>query len=360
MISKESLTPEWLVEVSKKNNKADRILVEKVIRALLLLEGLVASELKFVFKGGTALMLLLGSTRRLSIDIDIIASKDQQLEDQFQEFLADQGFIRFELQERKANSDIEKAHYKFIYEPVHKSNLEEDYVLLDILFEAPHYAKVIDWPIDSSFVKQNGEPHMVKVPCHEDILGDKLTAFAPNTTGIPYEKSGDLKTMEIMKQLFDIGSLLDVVQDTSIIAKTFDIFASTEIGYRKCESDVNGVLNDIYDTALHITTRGADGKGDFNALNKGINQVKRFIFSENYHLDRAITDASKAAYLATVLQLKHNKLEKYSNPEDVKNLIIDQSFNSKLNKLKKGNPEAFFYWYQIYLLRQRQPSNFRQ
>jgi len=82
--------------------------------------------------------------------------------------------------------------------------------------------------------------------------------------------------MEIMKQLFDIGSLLDVVQDTSIITKTFDVFASTEIGYRKCETDVNGVLNDIYDTALHITTRGADGKGDFNTLNKGINQVKRF------------------------------------------------------------------------------------
>jgi len=177
------------MEVSKKYNRADRILVEKVIRALLLLEGLVTSELKFVLKGGTALMLLLGSTRRLSIDIDIITSKDQQLEDQFQEFLADQGFIRFELQERKANSDIEKAHYKFNYKPVHKSNLEEDYVLLDILFEAPHYAKVIDWPIDSSFVKQTGEPHMVKVPCHEDILGDKLTAFAPNTTGIPYSKA---------------------------------------------------------------------------------------------------------------------------------------------------------------------------
>lgn len=351
MISKESLTLEWLTLVSRKNNKADRILVEKVIRALLLLEGLAGSDIEFVFKGGTALMLLLGSTRRLSIDIDIIASKDQQLEGQFEKFLVDQGFIGFELQERKVETNIEKVHYKFFYMPVHKSNLEVDYVLLDVLYEEPHYARIVDLSIDSNFVKQDGESLMVKVPCHEDILGDKLTAFAPNTTGIPYEKRGDLKTMEIMKQLFDIGSLLDVVHDTSIISKTFEIFALTEIGYRKCETDVNGVLNDIYETALHIATRGEQGNGDFNALSKGINQVKRFIFSENYHLDRAITDASKAAYLATVLQFKQARLVKYRDLEDVKSLLIDQSFNSKLNKLKKGNPEAFFYWYQIYLLR---------
>lgn len=52
MISKDSLTTEWLNSVSVKNNKADKILIEKVIRALLLLEGLVKAEAQFVFKGG--------------------------------------------------------------------------------------------------------------------------------------------------------------------------------------------------------------------------------------------------------------------------------------------------------------------
>ncbi|WP_179415973.1 nucleotidyl transferase AbiEii/AbiGii toxin family protein [Mucilaginibacter sp. E4BP6] len=351
MISKESLTPEWLAGVSAKNNRADKILVEKVIRALLLLEGLVKSDLKFVFKGGTALMLLMNSTKRLSIDIDIIVSKQQGLDQHFTSFLTEQGFTRFELQERKTATGIEKAHYKFFYVPVHKSNLNEDYVLLDILFEEPHYAKVIDWPIDSSFVQQNGDPIKVKLPCHEDILGDKLTAFAPNTTGIPYEKSGDLKTMEIMKQLFDIGSLVDVVEDIGIVAQTFDIFAKTEIGYRKCDTDVNGVLDDIYDTALHICSRGVEGKGDFAALTRGITQIKRFIFSESYHIDRAIVDAAKAAYMATVLQEQHTELVRYQDAAQVKDLVIDQTFNSKLNKLKRGNPEAFFYWYQISLVK---------
>lgn len=354
MISKESLTAEWLSTVSVKNNKADKILIEKVIRALLLLEGLAKTHVQFVFKGGTALMLLMNSTKRLSIDIDVIISDPtQDLEKKFQGFLEDQGFTSFKLQHRKTEGLIEKAHYQFFYKPVHQSNKPEDYVLLDVLYEEPHYAKIIRFPIDSSFIKQEGTPLKVDIPCFEDILGDKLTAFAPNTVGIPYEKADDSRAMEIIKQLFDIGSLLQPATDIHIISKTFGLFAKTEIGYRNCEADENAVLDDIYSTALHICSRGEKGKGDYRALSLGINQVKRFIFSENYHLDRAITDAAKAAYLATVLKYKVTRLNKYQGIESIKDLVINQEFDSKFNKLRKGNPEAFFYWYQISLIRER-------
>ena len=57
MIDQEKVTLDWIEKVSKANRKADKILVEKVIRAILLLEGLVKLRLPFVFKGGTALML---------------------------------------------------------------------------------------------------------------------------------------------------------------------------------------------------------------------------------------------------------------------------------------------------------------
>jgi hypothetical protein len=179
----------------------------------------------------------------------------------------------------------------------------------------------------------------------------KLTAFAPNTTGIPYYKGKDLRAMEIMKQLYDIGSLLDAAEDVAIVAKTFRIFANTEIGYRECDTDANGVLDDIYDTALHICSRGTDGKGDFKALSQGILSVKNFIFSERYHIERAIVDASKAAYIATVIKHDLGKFEKYIGFEKIKDFIIDQSFNQKLNKLKKSSPEAFHYWYQISIIK---------
>ncbi|RYE16590.1 MAG: hypothetical protein EOP45_17250, partial [Sphingobacteriaceae bacterium] len=155
MISHNSLTINWLDQVSSENRKADKILVEKVIRALLLLEGLVKGELEFVFKGGTALMLLNNSTKRLSIDIDVIVSdQTQDLEAIFDHLIPEQGFIRYEIQERNTNSNIEKAHYKFYYIPVHQTNIAEDYVLLDILFEEPHYFNIVNQLINSSFLIQ--------------------------------------------------------------------------------------------------------------------------------------------------------------------------------------------------------------
>ena len=59
MIKKECTSKDWIEAVSKKKRNADKILVEKVVRALMLLEGLATSDLEFVFKDGTALMLLL-------------------------------------------------------------------------------------------------------------------------------------------------------------------------------------------------------------------------------------------------------------------------------------------------------------
>ncbi len=54
-----------------------------------------------VFKGGTALMLILGkAAHRLSIDIDLICPPGTNIEDYLKSF-ADFGFINLELVERK-------------------------------------------------------------------------------------------------------------------------------------------------------------------------------------------------------------------------------------------------------------------
>ena len=34
----------------------------------------------------------------------------------------------------------------------------------------------------------------------------------------------------------------------------------------------------------------------------------------------------------------------------MKDWLIAQPINTKLNRLKRSNPEAFFYWYKIYEL----------
>ena len=233
MINQQEISIEWLEKVSKENGKADKIIVEKVIWALLLLEGLVKRKLPFVFKGGTSLMLHFNSAKCLSIDIDIILQDElDDLEEILDAVAAEQGFLRKESQHRNTQSKIKKEHYKFFYNPLHKTNKDEEYVLLDILFEKVNYSKIILLPIQSVFVPIIGEPLNVKVPSLEDILGDKLTAFAPNTTGIPYLKNEDSMSMEIIKQLFDIGTLFDLIQNIETVKKAFDIVSRQEIGYR--------------------------------------------------------------------------------------------------------------------------------
>jgi len=353
MINKNEISIEWLKQVSKQHRNADKILVEKVIRALLLLEGLVKQNLNFVFKGGTALMLHFNSAKRLSIDIDIIIPNEiNDLEPVLDTIVEGQGFLRKELQHRSTSSKIKKEHYKFFYTPVHKTQKDEEYVLLDILFEDVNYENVISLPIQSDFVPLGGKPLNVSIPSLEDILADKLTAFAPYTTGIPYFKKEDSMSMEIIKQLYDIGNLFDVACNLGTIKTTFYRFAKTEIEYRNEKNiTASDVLEDIYQTSLCIVTRGTDGKGNFEELQKGLQRIGNFIFSESYHIEKAIIHASKAAYLSTLIQRNAKTINKFDNPNEMRDWLIGEPLNNKLNKLKKSNPEAFFYWYKIYELR---------
>jgi len=319
---------------------------------LLLLEGLVKQKVEFTFKGGTALMLHFNSAKRLSIDIDIILSEQtKELDDFLDKVVDEQGFLRKELQNRSATTQITKSHYKFFYNPAYKTNKDEDYVLLDILFEKSNYQNIVQLPIDSKFVQIINTPLLVNVPSLEDILGDKLTAFAPNTTGIPYFKSEHSMSMEIIKQLYDIGNLFDKADNLGIIKTTFSQFAETELKYRLSKNiNKKDVIEDIYQTALTIASRGIEGRGDFEQLRLGIQRIRTFIFSENFNIEKAIIAASKAAYLSTLIKHDAEIIEKYSNPLQMKDWLLGEPINNKLNKLKKSNPEAFFYWYKIYKL----------
>lgn len=107
---------------------------------------------------------------------------------------------------------------------------------------------------------------------------------------------------------------------------------------------VADVLEDIFQTSLCISTRGAMGKGNFEELQNGIKRVKGFIFSELYNIEDAIVSASKAAYLSTLISTNVEKIEKYTDPMQVKDWSITNSEYNKLNRLKKTNTEAFFYW----------------
>jgi hypothetical protein len=352
MIHPDSRSREWLQQVAGENNFPNIPLIEKVVRALSLLESLVRSGCPFVFKGGTALMLHLNSNKRVSIDIDIICPPDTNIELYLNKYAGEYGFSDIKLIERKHAHAVPKSHAKFFYQVTYTTNTDTEYILLDVLFEEIHYKKIDILPVTSRFLKTEGEPFFVDTPSVFDLLGDKLTAFAPNTTGIPYFKGKKSCSMEIIKQLFDIASLFDVVNDLSIVAPTFHRFAGVELAYRNLNpSDISSVLDDISQTSLSICLQGLNDKENFAHLQDGIKKVQNFIHSGKYNLHRAITDASKTAYLATLLKYNVTTIDKYDATIDMRDWTISAPLNTKLNKLKKTNAEAFYYWYKIFSVR---------
>lgn len=349
MIHEDSFTVKWIKEKSKENNKIDPILVEKVIRAFSLLENLQQSGIDFIFKGGTSLMLLLENPRRLSIDIDIIMTADQDIESALDQIQKSSLFIDRKLIPRKQAIKIEKQHYKMYYEPAYKTGGDREHILLDILIEENPYSETIEKEINSDFLKMTGSPITVKVPSIEPILADKLTAYPPNTTGIPYIKNEQGMGLQIIKQLFDISGLIDNIEKLDGVKPTFDRIAKIELDYRQNDSlTISDVLNDIIETSLCISSRGAKGeKGDFQELQAGIKSLISFVFLNRHDLDTATIDSAKAAYVAASLKSGNMSLKKFKSPDQVTELELKGDYPKVIRKFQRSNPEAYFYWCQV-------------
>ncbi|MDA3812997.1 MAG: nucleotidyl transferase AbiEii/AbiGii toxin family protein [Candidatus Cloacimonetes bacterium] len=172
MIDQSIFQKEWFDELKKKFNFVNAAVAEKMVHALTLTEELSKTDLEFVLKGGTSLILLISPTRRFSVDIDII-TKDTR--ENIESYLAEicsksKHFTKYELDERRSyNEGIPKAHYKLFYESV--NNGREDRVLIDILFEDIHYPSVITKQVKSQWVKTIKPDIDVNVPSIESVLG---------------------------------------------------------------------------------------------------------------------------------------------------------------------------------------------
>lgn len=350
MINPKSRTLEWIAEAAHRMGIHDITLAEKTIRAFSLLEALARSGCPFLFKGGSSLMLHLNTSKRLSIDIDIICPPGANIEPYLKQYAEEYGFERVEMVERVTRTDVPKQHAKFYYEISYPGKRGQDKILLDVLFEDTYYSSIVSLPIQSPLLLTEEPLVFVNLPSHEDLLGDKLTAFAPHTTGIPFFKGEKACTMEIIKQLFDVASLFDITSDLSVTRQTFIQFATIELQYRHRQSnDIPAVLDDIFHTALTICLRGSQNPEEFKLLQDGISRIGNFIHSERYTLDSAIINASKVAYLCNLIENGINKVNHYS-PEknsELTSAVLHQPLPTKLNKLKKTHPEAFFYWYEI-------------
>lgn len=215
MIDRTCFERTWINDKHRETN-ADPILIEKAIFAFELLGNLVENGTNLIFKGGTGLMLLIPELKRLSIDIDIITEEeDIRLYESFDTLIKDGVFKKWEEDKRPIERKIPKSHFKFYY----YSSIENRvaYVLLDIVKMPSPFSETIEKPIILPLFEAEKEVK-VCIPTLNSFTGDKLSAFAPTTIGIPYGKD---KSMEIIKQLFDLGILFEYITDLKEISQSY-------------------------------------------------------------------------------------------------------------------------------------------
>jgi len=345
MIEQKTYQIEWITSLRNKLGKRiDPKLIEKVIYALTFLEQLRLHNLNFIFKGGTALLLATEVPKRFSIDIDIITEHSEAEITAILEKISQLDiFTHWEDDNnRKHTPDAPIGHFKMYYESQVDGNTEP--ILLDILYTPNPYPELRELPIKHQWLATPGEHTIITMPSFDAILGDKLTAFAPKTTGILYSKN---RPVEIIKQLYDIAFLFDNIQNLEIVKASYNKVVQEEIGFRKLEITANEVLRDTWQACYTLAERDTKSE-EFNHLQLGIRNFTNFTI-DRFSIDEAITAAAKVAYL-TKLMLSEAaiKIERFKNPLEIKDWSIENTEYNKLNKLKKNNPEGFYYWYKSF------------
>lgn len=342
MILPESLHNEW-INSNREKFHADPIIIEKVIRALVLLETLQTVGLNFIFKGGTSLMLMIQEPRRFSIDIDIIIeNKEQNIETLLEKVVVSTDFIKWEEKIRKPKSGIEKRHFKLFYTPKTKQDGEVNNILLDIVFEKNPYIETQETAVSHFLLSEKGEAIKVITPTLEAILGDKLTAYGPSTTGVPLSKP-----KEVLKQIYDIASIFDRIPSLNNVRENFIKVAHGELIYKGLNpNNFQVIIDDIFNSSYNFCTNGKMDKDAFKIMQSGVSNLTGFIYGKKFREPQAQIAVAKATYI--VKQIEKNKIdiERFDKSVDMKSWIINDPNYSFLNKLKKHNLEAFHYWYK--------------
>jgi hypothetical protein len=346
VITDKSFTKEWIQAQRKAYKGADPGLIERQIYAFELLHRLLHNGKEFVFKGGTSLHLILPDHKRLSTDLDIVGAFSL---DELSNLISQSRFSKVEENVRK-ESNIPKRHFKFYYTSVIDGR--ETYVLLDTLEQSHTFPKLEKKAISSKLFETD-EKVTVSTPPLEGILGDKLTVFAPHTVGIPF---GVGKSMEIIKQLFDIGELFDHCKDVKTMIEAYNATQVQESQYRKPKHCRDVSLQDTIDTSFLVSQyllKGYKSNAEITEIATGLKQIENHLLGVPFKIDQARVASSKIALLASIIIKQDANISldrlRYNSSRNEKLLTTELSGTYMiLNRLKQLQQlEAFYYWWLI-------------
>ena len=356
MIDRETFSIEWVNKINEElhwkrpGNQLKNI--EKAITALYLLECLTESDLKFIFKGGTSLLLLLQKVQRFSVDIDVLVDDIDDFNkislQFFKELIAKNDFFtEVTADEREGDALTNTYHYRFYYEPFVNQG-EKSYILLDVYHSHNYYDEVVEAEICSDILNTTGKNATALIPSINCLLADKLTAFAPETIGISLaaEPGKRPKRVEVMKQLYDIGNLFEHCDKLQAIINTYKKVATYEIERRDLSITYSETLQDTLRHAYILGFAGLEEIEKHKQFMDGLKDFRRFVADLSFDETNAILMAARVAYITTLIIVEGTVVEFYSADIGMESWGINKKGYESFNSYKQSNPEAFYYWFR--------------
>lgn len=337
---------EQLIKKMRSLKFKDPIIFEKTTYALVLLSELIKYYPGLIFKGGTALLFHKFPPIRFSIDIDVILGEKENgnlLLKNLNKLVANSQFFE-RLKEDERESDILKRHYKFYYNSKFTDRDREEYVLLDMVFCANPYYRLIAKSLNEIPLLSVDKVIKAKIPTPEGLFGDKLTAISPETIGISLNEK---REMEFVKQIVDLGLLFELSIDFKDLIHTFEKNSKIENKFRKTNYSQDEILSSIEEISFKYSQyllRGANNNfPEIECLNRGLKKVSNHLVGKYGQNDLKFS-FSKIAYICNVLR-KRERVEIIKNIDFKK--VEGKKLKGKyaiLELLKKTNPQAYFYW----------------
>jgi hypothetical protein len=318
-------------------------LAELAAHCLELVAELVHAGLRYQFKGGNSLLVLLENPQRFSIDVDIATDESRErIEECVDRAVKEHGvFTRWEKRRHKTKPWLPISSYHVYFKPCMSDDAEVS-VMLDAQLRRSPY-KTFWKPVRCATLYQSTVECELPVPA--GIVGDKLLTLGPSTLGIPVGKN---KEAQRLKHVFDVSTLLTQNPALSDARASFLACIHHECEIQGREIPVETILADTL--AFCATTARHAGKPDpatvtdpvlkENAV--GLEPFADHLFSKDYTWTRLQRDAARVALCITAVSR-----DTVSDAQFAKALADCETVTSGTRPPHPGlagGPEAAFCW----------------
>jgi len=319
-------------------------LAEQALHCLELVAELSECGLKYQFKGGNSLLLILSEPKRFSIDVDIASDESRErIEEVLEALTAKFGvFNKWERRQHKTKPWLPLSSYNLYYSSQFDAAPDDCIVMLDVQMRTSPYKTEFKKVCCGELYKSNAS---VELPLPSSIIADKLLTLGPTTLGIPVGKG---KGAQRLKHVYDVSRISAAMPDVNDMREVFVKCLKQENDLQNSTHQVIDIVKDtlsfLWTSAQHDNLPQLSGAAAFDENVNGLQPFSAHLFDAGYAWRNLQRDMARAAMCISAAgnesvtnEMLHERIA-----------AVDAPAGFKSDILKLGNPYAGFCWETVY------------